>query len=404
MKVTFITQYFPPEVGAAASRIFDLTQELMKRKHRITVLSEYPHYPSNFVDRKYRDSLFVKENYQSISVIRSYVYVSERKNFFQRTFLYISFMLSSIIGSKHIPDTEVVIATSPPPTVGVAGWLMSRIKHSKFILDVRDLWPESVLALGAIRKGPVYSILKRIEIFLYQKADIITIAIPGFRKHITQLGISDRKIVDLPNGANIDFFYKRKTNIRKQFGLENKFIVLFSGNHGLAQGLGSILKAANHLTDFKDICFLMIGDGVEKKKIVKWKNKMKSDNVIMLDKQPREAMPDFISSADVCLVPLIKHPLFLHALPSKMFEYMACEKPIIVSIDGEAKRLIEQSGAGIFVAPEDVEQIKKAILQLYQNKKIALEMGEKGRKYVERYFNRKKLAEHFEGILHTFQL
>jgi len=403
MKLMFITQYFPPEVGAAASRIFDLIQGLKNKNHEIIVLSEYPHYPSNFVDRKYRDSFFIKENYQSISVIRSYVYVSERKNFFQRTFLYISFMLSSIIGSKHIPDTEVVIATSPPPTVGIAGWLMSRIKHSKFILDIRDLWPESVLALGAIRKGPIYSILKRIEIFLYQKADIITIAIPGFRKHIIQLGISNRKIVDLPNGANIDFFFKKDTTIRKQFGWEDKFIVLFSGNHGLAQGLDSILKVANRLSDFKDIYFVMIGNGVEKKKIVKLKNKMKTDNVIMLDKQPREAMPDFISSADVCLVPLIKHPLFLHALPSKMFEYMACEKPIIVSIEGEAENFVEQSGAGIFVKPEDVEQMQKAILELYRNRKKAIEMGVKGRKYVERYFNRKKLAEHFEEMLHSFK-
>ncbi len=397
----FITQYFPPEVGAAASRIFDLIQGLKNRNHEIIVLSEYPHYPSNFVDRKYRDSFFIKENYQSISVIRSYVYVSERKNFFQRTFLYISFMFSGIIGSKHIPNAEFVIATSPPPTVGIAGWLISRIKHGKFVLDIRDLWPESVLALGAIKKGIVYSILKKIEIYLYRKADIITIAIPGFRYHIMDLGIPGNKIIDLPNGANTNFFFRKDSDIRKKFGWDGKFLVLFSGNHGLAQGLDTILKVAVGLRNFNDIYFIMIGDGVEKKRIIKLKKKMGASNVIMLDKQPREAMPSFISSADVCLVPLINHPLFLNALPSKMFEYMACERPIIVSISGEAQQLIKHSKAGIFVPPEDVNEMEKAILTLYRNRDIGIAMGKRGRKYVDKYFNRKKLADRFDHMLQS---
>lgn len=401
MKFIFVTQYFPPEVGAAASRVFDLTQELRKKNHDIVVLSEFPHYPSNFLDKKYRTSSFFKEKYHSIPVIRTYVYVSERKNFFQRTFSYISFMISAIIGSKHISYADAVIATSPPPTVGIAGWLISRIKHNKFVLDIRDLWPESVMALGAIKKGFIYSILKNIEIFLYKKADVITIAIPGFRKHIVELGISEEKIIDLPNGANTVFFNKQDSNVRTKFGWNGNFIVLFSGNHGLAQGLDIILKVALQLKPLKDIYFVMIGDGVEKKRIMKLKEKMGATNVIMLDKQPREAMPSFISSADVCLVPLISHPLFLNALPSKMFEYMACERPIVVSIAGEAKQLIENSQAGIFVPPENVEEMKKAILTLYKNRNIGITMGKRGRKYVDKYFNRKKLADRFEYILQS---
>jgi len=377
MKLIYVSQYFPPEVGAAASRGYDLIQELLRKKHEVTVLTELPHYPSSVVDEKYKKSLTFREKYNSINVVRNFVFVSERSNFYQRTALYFSFMFSSIFGSKGIKNVDIVFATSPPLTVGLAGWIISKIKKSKFVLDIRDLWPESALALGELNEGIIAGILKKIELFLYRKADLITIAVPGFRKYITDLKISNKKIIDLPNGANVELFSPAPNSkkIREKFSWEEKFLILFSGNHGLAQGLEYLLKTADSLKDFEDLRFIFIGDGVVKEKLIKMKQKMQLDSVIFLDKVDRDQMPSFISAMDVCLVPLIKHPLFLNALPSKMFEYMACEKPVIVSIEGEAKDLIKKSGAGVFVEPENIFQLKNAILNLYEKKRLGTNIG-----------------------------
>jgi len=401
MKLIFVSQYFPPEVGAAASRGYDLLQEFIKKEHKVTVLTELPHYPSSVVDEKYKNSLFYREKFNNIDVIRNFVFVSKRSNFFQRSALYFSFMFTSVFGSKGINDIDIVFATSPPLTVGLAGWVISKFKKSKFVLDIRDLWPESALALGEIKEGIVSGILKKIELFLYRKADLITIAVPGFRKHINGLGISDNKIIDLPNGANVELFSSTPNSdkTRKQFGWENKFLVLFSGNHGLAQGLEYLLKIADSMKNIENIRFIFIGDGVVKEKLIKMKTEMKLDSVTFLDKVDRDQMPSFISAMDVCLVPLIKHRLFLNALPSKMFEYMACEKPVIVAIEGEAKELIEKSGAGIFVEPENVSQMKDAIFNLYNNKKLRIKMGKKGRKFVSRDYCRVEIAKKFETVL-----
>ena len=274
-------------------------------------------------------------------------------------------------------------------------------KKSKFVLDIRDLWPESALALGELNEGIIAGILKKIELFLYRKADLITIAVPGFRKYITDLKISNKKIIDLPNGANVELFSPAPNSkkIREKFSWEEKFLILFSGNHGLAQGLEYLLKTADSLKDFEDLRFIFIGDGVVKEKLIKMKQKMQLDSVIFLDKVDRDQMPSFISAMDVCLVPLIKHPLFLNALPSKMFEYMACEKPVIVSIEGEAKDLIKKSGAGVFVEPENISQLKNAILNLYEKKRLGTNIGKKGRYFVSKHYCRTKIAKRIESVL-----
>lgn len=405
MNILFITQYFTPEIGAAAARIFDIAQESRLQGHTPTVISETPHYPSNAVLKGYRNCFIKRERFCQIQVLRSYVMVSKRENFIQRFCLYISFIFSSIINSFSIKWADLVFASSPPLTVGLAGFVISRIKHAKFVLDVRDLWPESALALGELKQGFVFKLLQKLETYLYHKADLITIAVPGFRNHMKRAGISDDKIFDLPNGANLDLFeyYENRNLLKKETNLDEKFIVLFSGNHGLAQGLESILYVAKDLLDYQDIVFILIGDGVRKKALIQLKDQLRLENVCFFDKVTREALPKYISISDVCLVPLIKHPLFLSALPSKMFEYMACNKPVIVAIDGEAKEMILKSGAGLNVEPENTSQIKQAILQFYMDADLKRKAGHRGRQWVERHFSRRELIGGFYRRLDQLQ-
>ena len=401
MHILYITQYFPPEIGAASSRAYDFIHELQNKGIQVTVIAETPHYPGYKSMEGYRNRWFLKETYQNIRIIRSYAFISRRKNFIQRTLLYFSYLFSSIIASCFVSHIDLVIASSPPITVGLAGMIISHLKGCKFILDIRDIWPESAIALGEIKNRAIIQLLQSVESLLYHKADRITVAVPGFRNHICSLDIPESKIKSLPNGADTRIFYSRQDtgSIKATYNWNRRFIVLFSGNHGLAQGLESIMQTAALLRNKKDIQFVFIGDGVEKDKLQKMKDKLDLFQVQFIEKQPREEMPRFISCADICIVPLVKHTLFLNALPSKMFEYMACEKPLILAIDGEARVLIEKWGSGIYVEPENIVQLKKAILKLYKSKDLLPRMGKKGKALVLKKFCRQDLAEKFAQMI-----
>jgi len=401
LNILFITQYFPPEVGAAASRVQDITQELLGLGHDVTVVSEIPNYPTGVIHRKYRFKFYHKERVGNIKVIRTFVFASGRKSFLQRMLFYISFMISSILGSVSLGAIDMVVATSPPLFVGFSGFLIARLKGVKFVFDVRDLWPESAIALGELRNEPLKKLSTNLEQFLYRKADSITVAVPGFREKIARNSVSSDKIWPIPNVVDQGKFTPHPTRdvFREKFGWQGKFIVLFSGNHGLAQGLSTVIEAANLLKDREEILFLFLGEGVEKPHLMRLKKDLTLNHVHFLDEQPREQMPLYISMSDVCLVPLKNLSLFDHALPSKMLEYMSCARPIIGTLRGEAKALIERAGAGVVVAPEDPQKLAEAILDLQQRPTFCKKLGECGREYVCRHYSRERRAKSFERIL-----
>jgi len=401
LRILFITQYFPPEVGAAASRIQDITEELSARGHDITVVTEIPNYPTGIIHRKYRFKLFYKERINNIKVIRTFVLASGRQSFLQRILLYTSFMFSSILGSLFINGIDAVLATSPPLFVGLSGYCVARLKRAKFVFDVRDLWPESAIALGELHSKVLKKLSVRLEQFLYRKADRITVAVPGFREKIAQNPAIQDKIWPITNVVDQGKFTlcPDRDRYRQHHGWQDKFVVLFSGNHGLAQGLTTIMEAANLLKDHPNILFLFVGEGVEKPHLKNIKNDLVLKQVLFVDEQPRERMPVYISMSDVCLVPLKNLSLFDNALPSKMLEYMSCARPIIGTLRGEAKILLEQAGAGMVVNPEDAHQLADAIMKLQNQPQLRRTLGESGRQYVSRNYSRDQRAQSLECVL-----
>lgn len=404
LRILFISQYFHPEVGAAAARIGDLAKDLVKQGHEVTVVAEFPNYPTGVLNPEYRKRIYRKEQYEGIRTIRTFVIASERRTFYQRMLFYLSFMFSSIIGVLLAPKCDVLIATSPPLFVGLSGYVASRIKGCRFVLDVRDLWPESAIILGELKNKLLIKLSQKLESYLYSKADRITIAVPGFRNKIGLKSKALSKIVEVTNGVDAEVFSPQENSyqLKEKFGLNGKYVVLFSGNHGLAQGLPSVIRTAELLRERRDIIFLFIGEGVEKKRLVKMKEDLKLESVVFLGEQARKDMPTFINMSDICIVPLKGEKLFQNALPSKMYEYMACAKPIILSIEGEAVNLLKEADAGIAVEPEDSEQMIKAIIKLLSDFELSRKYGENGRLYVMRNYSRYQITVKLESMLKEF--
>ncbi len=399
MRILYITQYFPPEVGATQTRALEMTTNLVKQGHEVTVLTEFPNHPVGIIPPEYKGKWVTVEKWRGMDVIRTWVYARQEKNFKTRMGFYLSFMATSAIaGSYMLPEYDIVYTTSPPFFVGLTGYWLSRLKNAKFIFEVRDLWPDSAVQLGELTNRTFIRWAEKLETFYYNKAERIVTVTQGIKNTLTERGYGDKTELVL-NGTNTDLFKNMGPGMKKKLGLENKFVVLYAGIIGIAQGLEQICDVAEQLQDQPDIAFVLIGEGPVKHKIEKIKQEKSLKNLILMDQVPRDDIPQYISMADCCLVPLKKNDLFMGALPSKMFDYMACEKPVILSVDGEARSVLESSGAGIFVEPENRKDMISAILSLKSGSVDGTSMGLLGREFVEKGYSRKQQALELLSIL-----
>ena len=380
MHVFIITQYFPPEIGASASRWGDYSEILIKQNHKVTILCESPHYPNSSYLTGYKNSwCTIEEISESLTILRSKAYASNRNTFYKKLIHYFVFMISSIINSNKVKNYDLLIISSPPLFTGVVGLFIKKFYKNDFWLDIRDIWPKSVLELGQIKKGILYKLGKKLESKIYRSAEGFIFPVPGFKSYLKNFSnkISKKPMIELMNGVSEDFIKKsQKINISN----DQKFTVLYSGNMGLAQDLSTIVKAADLLSEY-DIYFRFIGEGVCKSEIELLARPL-NNKIYFHNSLNRTELIKFIKKSSLCLVPLKNKKLFNSALPSKMFEYMACAKPIIVGVRGEAKKIVHDSKAGIAIEPENPVMLSKAILNYYKNKEKCKIDGENGMTYV----------------------
>ena len=389
MHVFIITQYYPPEVGAAASRWGDFSKILVNNNHNVTVLCEAPHYPLSTYYSGYKNlwSKVEKQN-DNLTIIRSKAYASDRKTFLKKIFHYIIFTISAILNFRKVKNFDLLIISSPPLFTGLVGLFIRSVYNKRYWLDVRDLWPDSALELGQIKKGFIYNCGKKLERKIYESADGFIFPVPGFRNYLESFPkvISEKPMIDLMNGVSKDFILKSKSI---KVLSDSKFTVLYSGNMGLAQDLETIIKSARLLEAY-DIEFRFIGDGVKKTELIALA-KMLANKIHFHKSLPRDELIKYIKKASVCLVPLKEKKIFESAIPSKMFEYMACEKPIILGVKGEAKNILELSNAGIAVEPENAKIMSKAILSYFNNRDKCKKHGRNGMTYVTKNLSKEVL-------------
>jgi len=407
MRILYLSQYFHPEAGATQARAYEMAIKWIQIGHKVTMLTEFPNHPSGIIPPSYRGKLFERINLDGIDVIRVWVKASPVKNISNRLLFYLTYMINAIIAGLILVrgKYDFLYATSPPLFVGGAALVLSRLKCIPMFFEVRDLWPETAVEIGELSNPHVISIATKLEEMCYQRAIQVVVVTQGMYDRLIQRSVPPSKLIISPNGANIELFtfkLSERNRIRTELGLESKFIAIYAGIHGLAQGLETVVQTAHLLADKPNIHFILIGDGPKKAVILALAKSYNLPNLTMLPEKPRELIPYYLSAADVALVPLRKTEIFKSTLPSKLFDAWSCKRPVIVSIDGEARAIVETVKGGIFISPEDPVRMAEALIYLMNSPAERQSMGENGLAYTKQNHSRSALAEKLIILLEKY--
>jgi colanic acid biosynthesis glycosyl transferase WcaI len=407
LNILYVSQYFPPEMGAPAARVAELSRLWTKAGHQLTVLTGFPNHPTGIVPPDYRKKLrrlVYREQIDGVEVVRSWLLPLPNRKSYERILNYSSFSLSAAMTGMFVAPPDVVIASSPQLLVGLSGWWLAWWKRAPFILEVRDLWPESLLGVGTCTaESLLYRALTRIAGFLYRACDQIVVVTPAFKQHlISEWQIDGDKISIVTNGVDANLFNSRvgSAGVREMLQAEGKFVVSYIGTLGMAHGLDTVIEAAFHLKNSSpNILFLLVGEGAEKEKIVSRVRERRLTNVRFVGQQAREHIPAYICASDACLVPLKKSAIFNTVLPTKLLEFMSCARPVIVGVNGLAKKLVDEANAGICIEPENPAALESAISRLAADPALCEELGRNGRRLVLQSFSRAHTAEEYLRVL-----
>ena len=405
MHILFLTHYFHPEVNAPASRTYENAKRWVAMSHRVTVITCAPNHPNGVLYPGYRNRWAQWETIDGIRVLRVRTYLSANKGTVRRILNYVSYMVSAMGFSLLTGKVDLVVSTSPQFFSGAAGYGVSRLKRKPWVLEIRDLWPESIIAVGALRNRRIIGLLEAIETFLYRHADHVVALTEAFKRHIAARGVPKKNISVITNGADLTRFspQARNNDFRSSHGLTEKCILSYVGTHGMAHGLDTVLRAAERLRNREDILFLLVGDGAERERLLAEKETMGLDNVLMLAQQPKENMPGIIGASDACMVLLKDTSLFRTVIPSKIFEDMAMARPIVMGVKGESREIVEKGRCGLCIDPENDRQLAAAAVRIADEPDLGERLGRDGRQFVSTFYSRDVLAEAYLQTLERVQ-
>lgn len=398
MRILFITDNFPPEVNAPATRTYEHVKEWQKRGVEVTIITCFPNFPHGKVYDGYKNSLYLKENVDGIDVIRVWSYITSNSGFVKRVLDYISFaIMAFFVGlfQKH----DVIIATSPQFFTTWSAYGISKLRRKPWIFELRDLWPESIKTVGAMKQGKAIDTLEKIELFLYKDADKVIAVTDAFKTNLISRGIDAHTIEVITNGSNMELFYPREKDVTllDELNLHGKFIVGYIGTHGMAHSLDFIMNSLKKIED-KEIHFLFIGDGAMKQTIVEIAKKLNLDNVTFLKPVSKEEVPKYLAIVDLSLAPLKKEDNFKTVIPSKIFEASAMLKPTLLGVQGQAQEILEKYGAGLCFEPENEKDFIKKLMILKENKAV-YSSAQEGCKKLAGDYDRKNLANNMLDII-----
>jgi glycosyltransferase involved in cell wall biosynthesis len=407
LNILYISQYYPPEMGAPAARVSELSRHWAAAGHDVTVLTGFPNHPNGVIRSEYRKHfrrLVFRERVDKVDIVRSWLLPFPNRKAHERILNYSSFCVSAGMTGSFLPRPDVVIATSPQLLVGLSGWWIAKLKRVPFILEVRDLWPESLAAVGAGKTNSLlYRTLKKIAGFLYHEATHIVVVTPAFRENLMQQWhVPTEKISIVHNGVDTRLFAPNKqgAELRKELRAETKFVVSYIGTLGIAHGLETVLEAAQHLQrSSPEVLFILVGDGADRERIKAIAEHRRLMNVRFVPQQRREKIPDYISASDACLVLLKKSEVFNTVIPTKMLEFMSCARPVILGVSGQAREILEAARGGICIEPESPAALRDAIERLRTQPYLGESLGRNGREYVIENLSRERTAEEYLQVL-----
>lgn len=369
MHVLFLTDNFPPEVNAPASRTHEHCRQWVAAGETVTVVTCAPNFPKGRVFDGYRNRPWQQETIDGIRVIRVWSYITANEGFVKRILDYVSFMVAAIVASLFVPRVDVVVGTSPQFFTAVAAWAVGALKRVPFVFELRDLWPESIKAVGAMQDSAVIRWLEKLELFLYRRAALIVSVTRSFKDTLVRRGIDGSKIEVVTNGVDISRFTPRPkdADLERELGLQGCFVAGYIGTHGMAHALETLLATMADLRDRpggESFRLLLLGDGARKPALQQEAQRLGLDNVIFVDTVPKEAVARYWSLLDVSIIHLKRTELFTTVIPSKLFECMGMGIPVLHGVAGESATIVQAEGAGIVFEPENVKQLADALLAL----------------------------------------
>ncbi len=406
MHILFLTHYFTPENNAPAARVHGMAREWARCGHRVTVLTCAPNVPAGIVYEGYQNKLYQEEWIDGIRTVRVWTWLAANKGRVRRGLNYLSYLAAAGAAGPLIrPRADVVIATSPQFFAGWAGWPVARAHGAPFVLEIRDIWPDSIVAVGALPQGRIVSALIRLEQALYAGADHIVAVGDGYRMNMIRKGVGPSKISVVTNGVDVDLFEPREPDqaLRARLGFSpDTFVVTFAGTIGMASDLGVVLDAARQFRSRgrDDIAFLLVGDGAQRAELQERARAEGLTNVVFTGLVPRAELPAYLASSDACLAHFRKQELFQMILPNKFFEDAAMERPILLGFEGDARAMLDEADCGIAFEPSNHEELAAAVEQLAAaSPEERRRLGENGRRYVLEHFDRRKLALDYLEVL-----
>ena len=399
MRILFFTHYYPPESNAPASRTYEHCVRWAREGHDVTVVTCAPNCPSGVVFDGYRNRLRKQvEMVDGVRIVRVWTHLAPNAGTVRRIANYVTYMLSAIMASLRLPRPDVVVATSPQFFCGWAGVWVSRLKRRPFVLEIRDIWPESIGTVGAIRNRWILRYLEWLERRLYRAADHIVAVGEGYRQKVLEKLAAPERVSVVTNGVDLEEFVPREADaawLREQ-GLAGRFVCAYLGTIGMAHGLEVVISAAQLLRSRgrEDIRFCLVGDGAQREKLERLAREAGvQEAVVFTGRQPKERMPAILASVDACLIHLRGCELFESVIPSKIFETMAMRVPMIMGVKGEAREIVAAAGAGLNMEPDSAEDLANCVERLADDRRLQAELGSSARGFVERNYNRDRLAQ-----------
>lgn len=407
MKLLFLTQYYPPETGAPQNRLHSLALNLIKVSFEVEVLTAMPNYPNMEIFPEYRGIKEMEETIDGVRVVRSSIYVTKDKGVAKRLMNYFSFVWTSMRSYKRLRKVDYVLCESPPLFLGISALYLARKLKAKMIFNVSDLWPESAEELDIVSNKFFLGLAYKLEAYLYKKSFLVTGQTQGIVADINKR-FPKVPTMWLPNGIDKDLysFEDIETDWLEEYGIQGKRLYMYAGIIGHAQGLDVLIKAKQWLMNNEPeiasgLEFVMIGDGPEKNRLEELDKELET-KIVFIPNTPKQKVMRMIKNASGYIVPLKKLNLFLGAIPSKIFDPLALGIPVLLGVDGEARKIfIEQGKGGLFYEPENHEALAEAIVQLENDKHLAKKLGQQGKEYVEQNFDRKNIAMSFKDRVQT---
>ncbi|PYX70652.1 MAG: glycosyltransferase WbuB [Acidobacteria bacterium] len=394
-------------MGAPAARAGELALHWAQTGHEVTVLTGFPNHPTGVVPPEYRRRfrrLSTREDISGVKLVRTWLLPLPNRRTHERMLNYGSFCISSAVTGLFVSDPDIVIATSPQLLVGLSGWWLARWKRVPFVFEVRDLWPESLAAVGmGDSNSLLHRSLARIAGFLYENSDHVVVVTRAFEEYLTEhWQVPPEKISVVENGVETDIFSPNSSHgdLRRKLSAEGKFLVCYIGTMGMAHALDTLVEAAAKLqTAAPSVVLLLVGEGAEKERIIGSARSRGLKNMIFVDQQPREKIPAYICASDACLVLLKNTEIFKTVIPTKMLEFMSCARPVILGVDGQAREIVNEADSGIVIEPENSADLAKAISRLAANSSLCDLLGRNGRQYVLKHFSRQEKAATYVRVL-----